>query len=108
MTNLLKLLDKMCSKYEMNLASIVDNTEWTRFLPYLVSYYRGLWLPSLVALYLNDTFFYDPNIFTQGYISHYVEQNVPEHHILWLWNLDWAFQLRQAKNWKTTHFSRKK
>ena len=32
MTHLLKLLDKMC-KYEMDLASIVEDTEQTRFCP---------------------------------------------------------------------------
>ena len=31
-THLLKLLDKMC-KYEMDLMSIVEDTEWTRFCP---------------------------------------------------------------------------
>ena len=32
MTNLLKLLDKMC-KCEMDPTSIVEDTEWTRFCP---------------------------------------------------------------------------
>ena len=32
MTHLLKLLDKMC-KYEMDPASIVEDTEWTQFCP---------------------------------------------------------------------------
>ena len=32
MTHLLKLLDKVC-KYEMDPASIVEDTEWTRFCP---------------------------------------------------------------------------
>ena len=31
-THLLKLLDKMC-KYEMDLVSIVEDAEWTRFCP---------------------------------------------------------------------------
>ena len=31
-THILKLLDKMC-KYEMDQASIVADTEWTRFCP---------------------------------------------------------------------------
>ena len=33
-----------------------------------------IWLQSLVAFYLNNTFFYDLDILTQGYICHYVEQ----------------------------------
>ena len=32
MTHILKLLDKMC-KYVLDLASIVEDTEWTRFCP---------------------------------------------------------------------------
>ena len=32
MTHLLKLLDNMC-KHEMDLASIVEDTEWTRLCP---------------------------------------------------------------------------
>ena len=31
-THLLKLVDKIC-KYEMDMASIVDDTQWTRFFP---------------------------------------------------------------------------
>ena len=31
-THLLKLFDKIC-KYEMDTASIVENTEWTQFCP---------------------------------------------------------------------------
>ena len=36
------------------------------------------------------------------------EINDNQWHVLWLWNLDWAFQFLQAKNWKTTKFGSNK
>ena len=33
--------------------------------------------------------------------------NVAKQRILWLWNLEWAFQFRKAKNWKISNFGSK-
>ena len=42
----LKLVDKMC-KYEMDLASIVEDTEWTPFCPQMDR--RPAWWPNVLT-----------------------------------------------------------
>ena len=60
------------------------------------------WLQSLVSFYLNNIFFYDPNIFTIEHIYHYVEQ-------MSLNNIFFGYDIwTEPSNSLKTHFGSKK